>query len=260
MALSVPVLQASYDAIMFMKDVLDAVEVNKKSIKFLAERLERLLPGILKLMASNPDDSILLMAQGLYDCCMEARNFIEQFTNKGKHWLMDKARKVYNRNADKDTIADILTRIQKFAEDLNLGVTINIQDLLAQLTELFKADTQKLQETLEGMRREAAQRGDKHEQQHGEIRNALAEVRQLLIMNAGGSGAGVVDVGASSGDAFSSLPSLNTSYKFVVKESGADCSSDDDDSASLGEGAFGEVFLMRGRIDGKPYAVTLIKG
>jgi hypothetical protein len=197
MALSV--LQASYDAIMFVKDVLDAVEVNKKSIKFLAERLERLLPGIQKLMASNPNDAILHMAQGLCGCCTEARDFIQQFTKKWKHWVVDKARKAYNRNADKDTIADILKRIQKYSEDLNLGVTMDIQDLLAQLTELFKEDTQKLQDTLEGMRREAVQRGDKQEQQHGEIRNALAQVTQILIMHAGGSGgARAGDVGASS--------------------------------------------------------------
>ena len=150
MALSVPVLQASYDAIMFVKDMLDAIEVNKKSVKFLAERLERLLPGIRKLMASNPDDTIFIMAKGLRDCCMDARDFIEQFKGEGKHWMVEKARKAYNRKGDKETIEGILTRIQKFSEDLNLDVTMDIEVSLAKLTQLFKEDTQKLQETLEG--------------------------------------------------------------------------------------------------------------
>ena len=173
--------------------------------------------------------------------------------------MVEKARKAYNRKGDKETIEGILTRIQKFSEDLNLGVTMDIQDSLAKLAQLFKEDTQKLQETLEGMQSEAAQRGDQQETQHGEIRNALEEVKQLIISTGGGSGAGTVDVGASSGGTFSALPSLRASYKFVIKESGADCSSDDDDSASIGEGAFGEVFLMRGNTDNQLYAVKLIK-
>jgi hypothetical protein len=43
---------------------------------------------------------------------------------------VDKARNTYNRNADKDTIADILKRIQKYSEDLNLGVAMDIQQRL----------------------------------------------------------------------------------------------------------------------------------
>jgi hypothetical protein len=190
---------------------------------------------------------------------MEARDFVEQFTKKGGHWMAEKARKAFNRKGDKAAIEDILTRIQKFSEDLNLGVTMDLQDSLAKLAQLFKEDTQKLQEMLEGMQSEAAQRGDKQEEQHGEIRNALEEMARLIVSTGGGSGAGTVDVGASSGGTFSALPSLRISYKFVIKESGADCSSDDDDSASIGEGAFGEVFLMRGNYDNQLYAVKLIK-
>ena len=150
MALSVPVLQASYDAIMFVKDMLDAVEVNKKSVKFLAERLERLLPGIRKLMASNPDDTIFIMAKGLRDCCMDARDFIEQFKGRGKHWMVEKARKAYNRKGDKETIEGILTRIQKFSEDLNLGVTMDIQDSLAKLAQLLRRTHRRCKRCLKG--------------------------------------------------------------------------------------------------------------
>jgi serine/threonine protein kinase len=253
------VLKASYDAIMFVQGVLHEVDVNNKSVKFLAERLELLLPGIEKLMDSNPNDStILLMAQGLCGCCMEAREFIEQFTKKGKHWVVDKARMAFNRNADKGTIADILTRIGKLSEDLNLGVTIEIQGSLVQLTQLFEEDTQKLQETLEGMQTKAAQRGDVQEQQHGEIRNAQEEIKRLIIASAEGSGR-VSDSADADGSIYSQLPSLDDSYKLVVKGSLADCSIDDDDSASLGSGAHGDVFLMRGRFDGELYAAKWIR-
>ena len=58
---------------------------------------------------------------------------------------------------------------------------------------------------------------------------------------------------------YSHLSSLDKSYKLVVNPTGTDCSSDEDDSASLGSGAFGEVFLMRGKFDGKLYAVKWIR-
>ena len=66
-----------------------------------------------------------------------------------------------------------------------MGVTMDIEVSLATLAQLFKEDTQKLQETLEGMQSEAAQRGDQQEKQHGEIRNALEEVKQLIISTGG---------------------------------------------------------------------------
>jgi tRNA A-37 threonylcarbamoyl transferase component Bud32 len=146
--------------------------------------------------------------------------------------------------------------------DLNLGVTINIQDALAELTDLFKEDTQKLQEALERIQKEAAERGDilflQKEEQHGEIRNAQEEIKRLIAANAKGSSGRSSD-SDNGGSIYGQLPLLDHSYKLVVKESGADCSSEDDDSASLGSGAFSEVFLMRGRTDGQLYAVKWIR-
>jgi hypothetical protein len=86
----------------------------------------------------------------------------------------------------------------------------------------------------------------------------------LLIVElqalAKGGGGGVENTsGGGSSSLYSHLSPLDKSYKLVVNPTGTDCSSGENDSASLGSGAFGEVLLMRGKFDGKLYAVKWIR-
>jgi hypothetical protein len=249
--MALPVLQTAYQIVVTVTTVLAEIDMNVKSATFLAERLTLLQPGIRKLIESHPDDAILPMAIGLCECCQESSDFIGQFTRKGKNWVLDKARKAYNRAGDKETIEGLLVRINQFSVDLNLGLAVDIKALLAKMLALFQEDAQELQETLGQMQREAAERGDEQEKQHGEIFSALQEIRIALAADRGSV--------AVDGDSCALLPALDDSYKMVNVVGGGNCSSDDDDAAFLGEGAFGEVYKMCGKVDGRFYAIKFIK-
>jgi tRNA A-37 threonylcarbamoyl transferase component Bud32 len=250
-------LQSACSIITYVLEIIKDVEMNVASITFLSTRLALLQPGIEKLMASKPDSAILPMANTLCECCTEARDFIEQFTKKTKGWVVNKARKVYNRGSDRETIKDLLRRIEQSSQDLNLGVVIDIKDSVDQLSSLFHADAVELQEMVKQMWQDASLREDTHELQHHGLSSALEEIKRVVtsLQPAGGQN-GKAD---SSGNIYQDLPSLDEAYTRVSIESGAACSSDDDDNASLGSGVFGEVYLTRGKIDNKLYAVKYIR-
>jgi hypothetical protein len=134
-------LQGSYDIIMAVVKIKDDIEVNEKSTTFLAESLQRLLPGINQLMKSDPPRALQQPISDLHKCCIEARDFVEQFTKKqGGVW--ETVRKAYRRESDCRTIGDLLERISRISQDLNLGVVIDIKDEIRALSDLFKEDTQ----------------------------------------------------------------------------------------------------------------------
>jgi hypothetical protein len=256
-------LQGALQIIIHIGNIKNEVEVNVQSANFLAERLESLSPGIEKLLGSGADDSLSLNANKLYQCCQEARDFIVQFTRKDGHWLFDKARKAYNRERDRDTMESILKRINMYSAGLHLGVSIDIKDSIDQLFQLFQEDTQKFQQTLAQMQQDAAQRDDTQEKQHQELRSAQEEIKRYIIALHSAKGIDVqtdMNGGPSSlegKDVFERLPSIDSMYQMALP-CGEEWDSDEED-ASLGSGAYGEVFCMRGKVDGKLYAVKFIK-
>jgi tRNA A-37 threonylcarbamoyl transferase component Bud32 len=164
---------------------------------------------------------------------------------------------VYNRGSDRETIEDLLRRIQQSSQDLNLGVVIDIKGSVDQLASLFHEDAVELQEMVKQMLQDASLREDTHERQHHEISNALEEITRVVAsLQPAGGGHGK---SGSSGNIYQDLPSVEAAYTLASTKSGAACSSDDDDNASLGSGGFGEVYLMRGKIDNTLYAVKYIR-
>jgi hypothetical protein len=134
---------------------------------------------------------------------------------------------------------------------------IDIKGSVDQLSSLFHEDAVELQEMVKNMLQDASLREDTRELQHHEISNALEEITRVVAsLQPAGGGHVKAD---SSGNIYQDLPSLDEAYTLASIESGAACSSDDDDNASLGSGGFGDVYLMRGKIDNKLYAVKYIR-
>ena len=261
------VLWAAYHIYEEIKGMNAEIIANKKSMSLLTSRFEGVATDVKDMVErGDVSDQKLVPARNFLRLCEDARDFLLQFSrNDHATGLAGKAfawaSKAYNRKGDKAALVEFLHRLDTCSADLNLRVTMDVKKDVAEIAILLQEDGDAMREML----------GELLENQDGQARNMEAQfnaikdaINELKLQQGGdlSSNSSVATTTSSNGSTTSGwcamLPAVSEQYDYVSTDASHELV-DDRDDASIGEGAFGEVFLTKGRFHKELYAIKLVK-
>ena len=215
-------------------EALEAVKVNTKTCRRLAEQWRRLQHNLPKLRnASNFGQSHRSALRALERLGQETTAFIAKFNDRGffkKHW---------NHEADKTKFRELGTQLDSLIQELQLGILTDTRLFLQNLDRDHDLDLEDIKQQLEGL---GAGQGQLLEGQ-AHLAHMLQRVQEQMskmVFAAGAAGT----LGAAD------------QYVLVDKEGRKlEDEEDDIDDALLGEGAFGKTLRMQNSLDLRMCAV-----
>jgi hypothetical protein len=274
---AVGILKVSFEIYTEIKGVNDGIIANRKPVSLLTSRLGGVAEEANAIVESG-DASGRKMEPARNYCTLYAdgRDFLCQFTKHDR--VAGLARKAFawaskarNREAGQAALEDFLKRLDACSRDLDLRVTLGIKQSSQQLKEetasiitLLQEDGGETRDVLQEFCHAALQSQDDHarvqEAQFHLLQSATSELDIRLTSSSEGSTCGSTDSSsAKKGTGWcATLPALEQQRQRADVDHPHDPASDNGD-ASLGEEAFGEVFLLRGRFQDELFAVKLLK-
>jgi serine/threonine-protein kinase RIO1 len=260
------VLLGGYALYKELKSIHNDIIANRESVQYVLSRLEGVADKVHELATSgSPTDRELAPARNFEALVRDISAFVQQFTKHDRKTgkvrkLLTWSTKAYNRKEDQGALEDFLTRLDRCSRDLNLKITFDIKSDVKDIAEMLQLDGVQMHDMIVAMQKEVLAQGDqlkedlfdKFDTQFNLVNDCLRELRAQK------TGPSAV---ASSGSLIDQLVAFDQQYQFVcTKEPHDDVDDDDKDEAELGAGAFGEVYLIRGKIiTDERFAVKLLR-
>ena len=264
------VLKIAHGIYLELKAMREEIVANKNAYDLLLSRIENVMPDVEEMVKVGlSDDSKLQPARNFLKLFEDVRDWARQFCMRGDSGkgFIERAvawtRKAYNRKEDRNALQEFLQRLDTCSRDLNLRITMDVQKSVSELKQdaenmarLLQEDGDAMRISIENLKKKIDfhrdEEAQKHEEQFHTLQNALEELSKQRLdgsLSSSSSSAGSSSEGSNSvGESWCAmLPSVKQLYEYVHADHPHDPVSDRDDS-SLGEGAFGEVFLAKGKI------------